>query len=48
MPVNKYEPIHDANMIGGWMCDFTKSLKKIKEQQKYDEIWEKIKKKNNW
>ena len=32
----------------GWKVDFTEALKKIKEQEKYDKIWELIKKKNNW
>jgi hypothetical protein len=48
MPVNKYEPIHDANMIGGWQVDFTESIRKLQEQKKYDEVWELIKKKNHW
>ena len=43
-----YEPLHDANMKGGWMMDFTKAFEKIKEREKYDKIWELIKKKNNW
>lgn len=43
-----YEPLHDANMKGGWMIDFTETLKKIKEREKYDKVWELIKKKNNW
>ena len=48
MPENKWEPIYDAYMKGGWMCDFTEVLKKIKEREKYDKVWELIKKKNNW
>ena len=31
-----------------WQVDFTEALKKIKEQEKYDKIWELIKKKNHW
>ena len=31
-----------------WQFDFTEALKKFKEQEKYDEIWQLIKKKNNW
>lgn len=26
-----------------WQVDFTEALKKIKEQEKYDKIWEEIK-----
>jgi len=32
----------------GWEVDFTELLKKMTEKEKYDKIWEKIKKKNNW
>jgi hypothetical protein len=42
------EPLHDANMKDGWMIDFTEALKKIQEQEKYDKVWQLIKKKNNW
>ena len=31
-----------------WQIDFTEALKKIKEQEKYDKVWELIKKKNHW
>lgn len=31
-----------------WEIDFTEALKKIQKQQKYDEVWEKIKIKMNW
>lgn len=31
-----------------WQIDFTEVLKKIKEREKYDKVWELIKKKNNW
>ena len=31
-----------------WEVDFTEALKKIKERENYDKIWELIKKKNNW
>ena len=32
----------------GWEVDFTKAFEKIKEREKYDKVWELIKKKNNW
>ena len=48
MPINKYEPIYDANMKGGWQVDFTESIRKLQERKKYDEVWELIKKKNHW
>ena len=35
-------------MPGGWQVDFTETMKKIKEQEKYDKAWELIKKKNGW
>ena len=31
-----------------WQIDFTEALKKIKEREKYDKVWELIKKKNHW
>jgi hypothetical protein len=31
--------------VNGWEVDFTEALKKIKEQEKYDKIWELIKRK---
>jgi len=31
-----------------WQVDFTESIRKLQERKKYDEVWEKIKKKNNW
>jgi len=31
-----------------WQFDFTEALKKIKERENYDKVWELIKKKNNW
>ena len=31
-----------------WQIDFTEALKKIKERETYDKVWELIKKKNNW
>jgi len=31
-----------------WQFDFTEALKKIKEREKYDKVWELIKKKNGW
>ena len=47
MPFNKYG-FFEHNSAGSWQVDFTEALKKIKEQEKYDKIWELIKKKNNW
>lgn len=44
--IKKFEPLLTAK--NGWEVDFTEALKKIKEQEKYDKIWELIKKKNNW
>ncbi len=32
----------------GWEVDFTKALKKMTEKEKYDNVWETIKKKNGW
>ena len=31
-----------------WQIDFTEALKKIKEKENYDKVWELIKKKNHW
>lgn len=31
-----------------WQIDFSEALKKIKDKEKYNEVWQKIKKKNNW
>lgn len=31
-----------------WVFDFTENIKKIKEHEEYDKVWELIKKKNNW
>ena len=31
-----------------WQIDFTESIRKLQERKKYDDVWEKIKKKNNW
>jgi len=31
-----------------WQIDFTEAYKKIKEREKYDKVWQLIKKKNNW
>ena len=57
MPINSFD-IETWNEVkkteflrrGGpnWQVYFTEALKKIKEQEKYDKIWELIKKKNNW
>lgn len=30
----------------GWQIDFSEAWKKIKDKEKYDEVWQKIK--NNW
>jgi hypothetical protein len=46
--IKKFEFLHDVNMKGGWQVDFTNALKKIREREKYDKVWELIKKKNNW
>ena len=46
--IKKIEFLRDVNMKGGWQVDFTNSLKKIREREKYDKVWELIKKKNNW
>lgn len=57
MPVNNFdiETWNEVKKIeflrqGGqyWQFDFTEALKKIKEQENYDKVWELIKKKNNW
>ena len=46
--IKKIEFLRDVNMKGGWQVDFTNVLKKIREREKYDKVWELIKKKNNW
>ena len=46
---NKFKKIEFLRQGGEhWKIDFTKALKKIKEQENYDKVWELIKKKNNW
>ena len=30
------------------MIDFNEAVKKMKEREEYDRVWELIKKKNNW
>lgn len=49
MPISKYpvhwEPMHTTS---DWIVDFTEISKKLKEREKYDRVWELIKKKNNW
>ena len=49
MPISKYptswEPMHTTS---DWMVDFTEISKKLKEREKYDRVWELIKKKNGW
>lgn len=42
-----YEPLR-VNKKDSWMIDFTKAVKKMKEREEYDRVWELIKKKNNW
>ena len=32
----------------GWEVNFTESINKFQEQEKYNKVWELIKKKNNW
>jgi hypothetical protein len=57
MPVNNFniETWNEVKRIEflrqgspNWQIDFTEALKKIKEQEKYDKVWELIKKKNGW
>ena len=31
-----------------WEFNFTESIKKFQEREKYDKVWELIKKKNHW
>lgn len=50
MPINKYpvhwEPMHTTS---DWEVHFDMEwYKKLKEREKYDRVWELIKKKNNW
>ena len=46
---NKFKKIEFLRQGGKhWQIDFTEALKKIKEQENYDKVWELIKKKNNW
>jgi len=51
MPVNNFNiETYNTEFLRSytdWEGEFAESLKKIKEQQRYDEVWEKIKKKNN-
>ena len=42
-----YEPLR-VNMKDSWMIDFTEAVKKMKEREEYERVWELIKKKNNW
>ena len=46
--IKNIEFLRDSNMKGGWQVDFIEALKKIREREKYDKVWELIKKKNNW
>lgn len=42
----KYEPMHTTN---DWEVHFNMDwLKKMKEREEYDRVWELIKQKNNW
>jgi hypothetical protein len=50
--INRWNEVKNIEFLrsGGqhWQLDFTEALKKIKERETYDKIWELIKKKNNW
>ena len=50
--IERWEEVKKIEFLrsGGqhWQIDFTEALKKIKEQETYNKIWELIKKKNNW
>lgn len=45
MPVPYNNGLHDNTACKHFILSFEKEWKKIKEKQKYDEIWEKIKSK---
>ena len=46
---NKFKNIEFLRQGGQhWQIDFDEVLKKIKEKENYDKVWELIKKKNNW
>ena len=50
--IDKWNEIKKTEFLrkGGpsWIYDFSETFRKLQEKQKYDEVWEKIKKKNNW
>ena len=50
--IERWEEVKKIEFLrqGGkhWQIDFTEGLKKIKERENYDKVWELIKKKNNW
>ena len=50
--IERWEEVKKIEFLrqGGehWQIDFTEALKKIKEREKYDKVWEKIKIKLNW
>ena len=57
MPANNFnietcEKIKQIEFLRGggptWEVNFTEPLKKIKERENYDRVWEKIKIKLNW
>jgi hypothetical protein len=46
---NRFKKIEFLRQGGEhWQIDFTEALKKIKEKENYDKVWELIKKKNHW
>ena len=46
---NKFKKIEFLMQCGEhWQIDFDEALKKIKEKENYDKVWELIKKKNGW
>lgn len=50
--IERWEEVKKIEFLrqGGehWQIDFDEALKKIKEREKYDKVWEKIKIKLNW
>ena len=50
--IERWEEVKKIEFLrqGGehWQIDFDEVLKKIKEREKYDKVWEKIKIKLNW
>lgn len=46
---NKIKPMEFLRKGGShWVLDFTEALKELKYREKYNEVWQNIKKKNNW